>query len=126
VMTVPTMAPIEDMLPNNDPSIWVIDLLRVVLGDVKRSMVEDGHAYMTPMLRQGKHTANKRSSTESVGQVRVCNVYYVLDRVNCRDGFSMKKPFRTSARVAGFHTKYASNANVGRVVVFDANSYLAL
>jgi hypothetical protein len=41
-----------------------------------------------------------------VGQVRVCNVYYVLDRVNRRDRFSMKKPFRSSARGASFHTKH--------------------
>jgi hypothetical protein len=62
----------------------------------------------------------------SVGQVRVCHVWYVLDRVNRRDRFSMKKPLRSSARGASFHTKHASNANVGRVVLLDANSYLAL
>jgi hypothetical protein len=50
----------------------------------------------------------------------------VLDRVNRRDGFSMKKPFRSSARGASFHTKHALNVNVGRVVLLDANSYLAL
>jgi hypothetical protein len=38
----------------------------------------------------------------------------------------MKKPFLSSARGASFHTKHASNANVGRVVLLDANSYLAL
>jgi hypothetical protein len=50
----------------------------------------------------------------------------VLDRVNRRDKFSMKKPLRSSARGASFHTKHASNANVGRVVLLDANSYLVL
>jgi hypothetical protein len=34
-----------------------------------------------------------------------------LDRVNRRDGFSMKKPLRSSARGASFHTKHASNVN---------------
>jgi hypothetical protein len=34
-----------------------------------------------------------------------------LDRVNRRDRFSMKKPLRSSARGASFHTKYASNVN---------------
>jgi hypothetical protein len=50
----------------------------------------------------------------------------VLDRANSRDGFSMKKPFRSSAKGASFHTKHASNANVDGVVLLDANSYLAL
>jgi hypothetical protein len=59
-------------------------------------------------------------------QVRVCNVKYVLDLVNRRDGYSMKKQFRSSTRGTSFHTKDASNANVGRVVLLDANSYLAL
>jgi hypothetical protein len=27
---------------------------------------------------------------QTVGQVRLCNVKYVLDRVNRRDGYSMK------------------------------------
>jgi hypothetical protein len=49
----------------------------------------------------------------SVGQVRVCNV---LDHVNRRDRFSMKKPLRSSARGASFHTKHASNANIVRVL----------
>jgi hypothetical protein len=31
----------------------------------------------------------------------------VLDHVNRRDGFSMKKPFLSSARGASFHTKQA-------------------
>jgi hypothetical protein len=61
----------------------------------------------------------------SVGQVRVCNDKYVLDRVNRHDGFSMKKPFLSAARGASFHTKHASNVNVVRVVLLDANSYLA-
>jgi hypothetical protein len=47
----------------------------------------------------------------------------VLDRVNRCDGFSMKKPFRSSARGASVHTKHASNANVVRVVLLDANSH---
>jgi hypothetical protein len=34
-----------------------------------------------------------------------------LDRVNRRDRFSMKKPLRSSARGASFHTKHASNVN---------------
>jgi hypothetical protein len=38
----------------------------------------------------------------------------------------MKKPLRSSARGVSFHTKRASNANVVRVVLLDANSYLAL
>jgi hypothetical protein len=50
----------------------------------------------------------------------------VLDRVNRRDKFSMKKPLRSAARGASFHTKHASNANVVRVISLDANSYLAL
>jgi hypothetical protein len=57
-------------------------------------------------------------------QVRVCNVYFLLDRVNRRDRFSMKKPRRSSARGASFHTN-ASNTNVVRVVLLDTNSYLA-
>jgi hypothetical protein len=49
----------------------------------------------------------------------------VLDRVNRRDRFSMKKPLRSSARGASFHTKHASNTNiVGVVLLLDANSYL--
>jgi hypothetical protein len=47
----------------------------------------------------------------------------VLDHVNRRDGFSMKKQFLSSARGASFHTKQASNVNVVRVVLLDANSY---
>jgi hypothetical protein len=47
----------------------------------------------------------------------------VLDRVSRRDGYSMKKTIRLSARGAAFHTKHALNANIVRVV-FDANSYL--
>jgi hypothetical protein len=43
-----------------------------------------------------------------VGQIRVCNVKYVLDHVNRRDGYSIKN---------------ASNANVVQVVLLDANSY---
>jgi hypothetical protein len=38
----------------------------------------------------------------------------------------MKKPLVSSARGASVHTKHASNANVVRVVLLDANSYLAL
>jgi hypothetical protein len=38
----------------------------------------------------------------------------------------MKKPLGLSARGASFHTKHVSNANVVRVVLLDANSYLAL
>jgi hypothetical protein len=38
----------------------------------------------------------------------------------------MKKPLLSSTRGAIFHTKHASNANVVRVVLLDANSYLAL
>jgi hypothetical protein len=38
----------------------------------------------------------------------------------------MKKPLRSSARGACFHTKHASNVNVVRVVLLDANLYLAL
>jgi hypothetical protein len=49
----------------------------------------------------------------------------VLDHVNRRDGFSMKKQLLSSARSASFHTKQASNVNVVRVVLLDANSYLA-
>jgi hypothetical protein len=37
----------------------------------------------------------------------------------------MKKPFLSSARVASFHTKHESIANVVQVVL-DANTYLAL
>jgi hypothetical protein len=37
----------------------------------------------------------------------------------------MKKPLRSSARGASFHTKHASNANVVRGVLLDAKSYLA-
>jgi hypothetical protein len=47
-------------------------------------------------------------------QVRVCNVKYVLDRVNRRDGYSMKK-FVSFARGPSFHTKHASNVNVVQV-----------
>jgi hypothetical protein len=50
----------------------------------------------------------------SVGQVRICNVLYVLDRVNRYDRFSMKKPLRSSAR------------GVVRVMLLDSNSCLAL
>jgi hypothetical protein len=46
------------------------------------------------------------SSRPSMG-----NVLYVLDHVNRRDGFSMKKPFLSSVRGASFHTKHASNVN---------------
>jgi hypothetical protein len=35
-------------------------------------------------------------------------------------------PFSSSARGASFHTKHASNTNVVRVELLDANSYLAL
>jgi hypothetical protein len=49
----------------------------------------------------------------------------VLDHVNRRDTFSIKKPFLSSARGAGFPTKQASNVNVVRVVLLDVNSYLA-
>jgi hypothetical protein len=34
----------------------------------------------------------------SVGQVRVCNVKYVLDHVNRRDRYSMKNAISSSAR----------------------------
>jgi hypothetical protein len=50
----------------------------------------------------------------------------VLDRVNRRDGFSMKKLLHSSARGASFHIKHAVNANVVRVVLLDANSYLVV
>jgi hypothetical protein len=50
----------------------------------------------------------------------------VLDRVNRRDRFSMKNSLRSSAKGASVHTKHASNANVVRVVLLDANSHLAL
>jgi protein gp37 len=56
--------------------------------------------------------------------VRLYNVKYVLDRIH-RDRYSMKKPFRSSARDAGVHTKHF-NANIVRVVSLDANSYLVL
>jgi hypothetical protein len=49
----------------------------------------------------------------------------VLDRGNRRDGFSMKKKFLSFARGTSFHTKQASNVNAVRVVLLDANSYLA-
>jgi hypothetical protein len=38
----------------------------------------------------------------------------VLDSVNRRDRFTMKK-LRSSARGASFHTKHASNANVREI-----------
>jgi hypothetical protein len=41
----------------------------------------------------------------------------VLERVNRRDGFSMKRPCCSSARGASFHTKHV-------VVLLDANSHL--
>jgi hypothetical protein len=50
----------------------------------------------------------------------------VLDRVNGRDGYSMKKAISFAATGASFHTKHASNANVVRVVLLDAKSYLLL
>jgi hypothetical protein len=56
-------------------------------------------------------------------QVRVCNVKYVLDRVNHRDRFSTKMSFRSSASGAGFHTKHASNTDVVLVLLLDTNSY---
>jgi hypothetical protein len=62
---------------------------------------------------------NSRPSTSLQRLIR-------LDRVNRRDRFSMQKPFRSFARGASFHTKHAANANVVRVVLLDANSYLAL
>jgi hypothetical protein len=62
----------------------------------------------------------------SVGQVRVCSVQYVFDRVNRRDRFPLKKPLRSFARGASFHTKHASNVNGVKVVLLGANSYLAL
>jgi hypothetical protein len=49
----------------------------------------------------------------------------VLDLVTRRDRYSPKKPLRSSARGASFHTKHASNANVVRVVLLDANSYFS-
>jgi hypothetical protein len=58
----------------------------------------------------------------SIGQVQVCNVQYVLHPVNRCDRFSMIKPLRSSARGASFHTKHASNANVVRVVLLDSKS----
>jgi hypothetical protein len=54
------------------------------------------------------------SAPTAVGQVRV---WYMLDRVNRRDRFFMKKPLRSSARGASFHTKHASNARYVRVVI---------
>jgi hypothetical protein len=48
----------------------------------------------------------------------------VLDHVNRRDGFSMKKSFLSSASGASFYAKQASNVNVVRVVLLDTN-YLA-
>jgi hypothetical protein len=48
-----------------------------------------------------------------------------ITSLHCRDGFSMKKPFLLSARGASFYTKHASNVNVVRVVLLDANWYLA-
>jgi hypothetical protein len=81
----------------------------------------------------GAFSCNRPTSRSSVArllqtarQVRVSNVKYVLDRVNRRDRYSMKMPLRSSPRGASFHTKNASNANVARVVLLDANSYLAL
>jgi hypothetical protein len=50
----------------------------------------------------------------------------VLDRANRRDRFFMTKPLHSAARDASLHTKHVSNANVVRVVLLDANSYLAL
>jgi hypothetical protein len=38
----------------------------------------------------------------------------------------MKNPLHSSARGASFHTKHASNADIIRVVLFDANSYIVL
>jgi hypothetical protein len=46
-------------------------------------------------------------------------IQYVLDCVNRRDRFSMKKPLRSSARGTSFHIKHASNANVVRVVLMQ-------
>jgi hypothetical protein len=63
----------------------------------------------------------KKLNVCTVGQVRVCNISYVLDRVN-----RCEKPLRSTARGASFHTKHASNANVVPVVLLKANSYLAL
>jgi hypothetical protein len=51
------------------------------------------------------------------------DVKYNVDRVNHRDGYSVKNLFRSSARGASFHTKHSSNANVVRVVLLDENSY---
>jgi hypothetical protein len=58
-------------------------------------------------------------------QVRVCNVKYAIALIVAIDILG-KNQFRSSARGASFHTKLVSNANVVRVVLLDANSYLAL
>jgi hypothetical protein len=47
----------------------------------------------------------------------------VLDRVNRRDRFSIKKPFRSSSKDASFHTKQTSNANVVRVLHTYVHKY---
>jgi hypothetical protein len=57
---------------------------------------------------------------------RVYRVKYVLDCVDRHDGYLWNIQFRSSARGASFHTKHASSANVVRIVLLDANSYLAL
>jgi hypothetical protein len=51
------------------------------------------------------------------------NVKYALDRVNRREGYSMKKPFRSSARGASFHTKHTANAYIDRI---KTNVYLVV
>jgi hypothetical protein len=58
-------------------------------------------------------------------QLLFYNIKYVLDHDNRRNRYSKKKPLRSSARGASFHAKHASNTNVVRVVLLDANSYLA-
>jgi hypothetical protein len=82
------------------------------------------HVSATPVIQDTVNSTLRY--TLAVGQVRVCNVQNMLDRVNRRDRFSTKKPLRSSARGASFHSKHASNANVDRVVLLDANTYLAL
>jgi hypothetical protein len=62
---------------------------------------------------------SKQGQTAGNGYV----LYYVMisfkltvSQVNRRDGFSIKKSFRLSARGASFLTKQASNENVVQVV----------
>jgi hypothetical protein len=95
--------------------IYVVVRLKVRYVQIKSNHIHEFTSYIVDHLPKfvgktsnfGGSPSPANFSTPSTSLQRLIR----LERVNRRERFSMKKPLRSSARGASFHTKHASNVN---------------